>query len=108
MEEKLFFSNKIKNAEKLIEYPKSGIISKSLGHTPQYDLTLFCMAKGAKLSEHTSTKEGFIFVIEGDGVFNLEGRPIAMSAGVFINMRKNAIHSLLAKRNTSFTLLLIK
>jgi nitric oxide dioxygenase len=108
MEDKLFFSKKIKNAEKLIEYPKSGIISKGLGRTPKYDLTLFCMARGEKISEHTSTNEGFVFIIEGDGVFNLEGRPIRMSPGIFINMRKNAVHSLLAKKNTSFILLLIK
>ncbi len=108
MEEKLFFSKKIKNAGKPIEYPKSGIISKSLGRTSKYDLTLFCMARGEKLSEHTSTSEGFVFVIEGDGVFNLEGMPIRMLPGVFINMRQNAVHSLLARRNTSFLLLLLK
>ena len=46
--------------KELIEYPKSGILSKELAKTAKNNITLFCMAKGTELSEHTSTKEGFI------------------------------------------------
>ena len=46
--------------KELIEYPKSGILSKELSKTAKSNITLFCMAKGTELSEHTSTKEGFI------------------------------------------------
>ncbi|MFC2143690.1 cupin domain-containing protein [Candidatus Aenigmatarchaeota archaeon] len=66
------------------------------------------MAKGTEISEHTSTKQGFIYVIEGDGIFNLEGKDIQMSSGVFIHMKENAVHSLQANENTSFILVLTK
>jgi nitric oxide dioxygenase len=64
------------------------------------------MAKGTEISEHTSTKQGFVYIIEGDGLFNLEGKDITMSSGVFIYMKDNATHSLKADENTSFILVL--
>lgn len=98
--------NNWKNLSKLIHYSEDGILSKVLFKTDKSEATLFCMAKGTELSEHTSTREGFIFVLDGKGVFNLEGEEIAMLQGVIIHMRKNAVHSLRAEENTSFILLL--
>ncbi|MDO8622940.1 MAG: cupin domain-containing protein [archaeon] len=96
------------NLKKQIEYPKKGIISKEILQNGKIDITLFCMAKGTEMSEHTSTKEGIVHVLEGNGIFNLEKKDIAMKEGVFIHMEKNAAHSLKAKENTSFLLSLIK
>ncbi len=90
----------------LIEYSKKGILSKSIAGNDKLDVTLFCMAKGTEMSEHTSTKQGFVYVIEGNGVFNLEGKEIKMLPGVFIYMNENAVHSLKADENTSFILTL--
>ena len=96
--------NKWQNINQLLEYPQAGILSKELVKTEKSNITLFCLAKGAEISEHTSTKEGFVYVIEGKGIFNLEGQDIAMSPGVFISMPRNAVHSLKAEENTSFIL----
>ena len=65
------------------------------------------MAKGTELSEHTSTKQGFIYVVEGKGVFNLAGENITMLSGVLINMQDNVVHSLKVEENTSFLLSLV-
>ncbi len=97
-------NQKWKSIDKLIEYSKDGILSKVLVNTDKSNITLFCMAKGTEISEHTSTKEGFIFVVEGKGTFNLEGEDIVMSSGVFIFMQKNAVHSVKAKENMAFIL----
>jgi quercetin dioxygenase-like cupin family protein len=64
------------------------------------------MAKGTEISEHTSTKQGFVYVVEGKGIFNLGGENIIMSPGVFIYLKENAVHSLKAEENTSFILVL--
>jgi len=95
-----------KNIKELIEYPTEGILSKEVSKEKQ-NVTLFCMAKGTEIGTHTSTKQGFVYVIEGEGIFNLEGKDIKMSSGVFIFMKQNAKHSLKAKENTSFLLSLI-
>jgi|SRR3989344_638864 len=95
-----------KNIKQMIEYPKQGILSKEIAKTSKQDVTLFCMAKGTDMGEHTSTKQGFVYVLEGKGIFNLEGKEIEMKPGVFIFMNKNAKHSLSAQENTSFLLAL--
>ena len=97
-----------KKINKLIEYPKKGILSKDIVKNDKLNITLFCMAKGTEMSEHTSTKQGFVYIIEGNGLFNLEGKNITMSSGVFIYMKKNAIHSLKTNENTSFILVLTR
>ena len=93
-----------KNIKQMIEYPKEGILSKDIIKTNKADIGLFCMAKGTEMSEHTSKKQGFIQVIEGKGIFNLEGKEIEMKPEVFIFMKENAVHSLKAEENTSFIL----
>ena len=95
-----------KNIKNLIEYPKEGILSKDLIRTNKINVSLFCMAKRTKISEHTTTKQGFVYVLEGNGVFNLEGKNIEMSPGIFIFLKENALHSLNSKENTSFILAL--
>lgn len=95
-----------KNLKEMIEYPKEGILSKTISEGEVMEATLFCMAKGTSLSEHTSTREAIIYVIEGNGTFTLRGKDIEMRPGVFITMEKNAPHSLKAEENTSFLLIL--
>lgn len=93
------------NIKELIRYSDGGILSFVLAKS-EINITLFCMAKGTELSEHTSSRDGFVFVLEGKGIFNLEGKEIQMVPGVAIFMKKNALHSLKAEENTSFLLLL--
>ncbi|MBU1202199.1 MAG: cupin domain-containing protein [Nanoarchaeota archaeon] len=100
--------NSSTDVKKLIDYSKGGILSKEIIRKENLDVTLFCMAKGTSISEHTSTKEGFVYVLEGKGVFRLEGKDIIMKEGVLINLEKNAKHSLKAENDTSFILSLWK
>jgi quercetin dioxygenase-like cupin family protein len=96
--------DKWKNIRGMIEYPKEGILSKEFIKEGNVDVTLFCMSANSEISEHTSTKPGFVQIIEGKGIFNLEGEEIEMKPGVFIFMEENAKHSLKAEEDTSFLL----
>ena len=96
------------NVNKLIEYPKEGIASKVVKGTKKFDITLFCMTGRTEIGEHTSTRQGIVYVLEGKGIFNLEGKNIKMEQGKLIFMNKNARHSLKAKKNTAFLLMLFK
>lgn len=99
-------NNSHKEILKMIEYPKEGVLSKEIFKKNELNCSLFCMSSGTEISEHTSTKRGIIYVLEGKGNFNLEGKDIKMERGVIINMERDAIHSLNAKENTSFVLML--
>ena len=92
------------NIKDKIEYPKEGILSKDILNKDGLNVSLFIMAKGSEISDHTSTKKGTVYVLEGNGIFNLEGQEIKMLPGVLIYMQKNAVHSLKAEENTSFIL----
>lgn len=92
--------------KKQIEYSKGGILSKVIYKKEKADITLFCMAERTEISEHTSSKEAFVYVLEGEGIFFLGKEEIKMTPGVFISIEKNAKHSLKAEKNTSFMLFL--
>jgi quercetin dioxygenase-like cupin family protein len=95
-----------KNLKDLIQYPEGGIISKKVFDREGMDVTLFSMSAGTDISDHTSTKEGIVYVIDGRGTFVLEGKSIDMSPGVIIYLDKDAVHSLKADDDFSFILAL--
>ena len=97
-----------KNIKELIEYPREGVLSKDIFKNNKLNCTLFCMTAKTEISEHTSTKQGIIYVLEGKGIFNLQGKDISMKKGVFIYMKENAVHSLKAEKNTAFLLILMQ
>ncbi len=90
----------------LIEYPNSGILSKVLLKDNNSQYSLFCLAAGTEIDEHTSTRNAVISVVEGKGNLNLEGKDIALAPGVFVFMPANAPHALQAKENLAFVLIL--
>jgi quercetin dioxygenase-like cupin family protein len=94
------------DARKLIAYSEGGILSKIIPTGTKMNLTLFCMAAGTDISEHTTTKEGFAYIIEGKGVFRINGEDVRMLPGVIILIPRDARHSLRAEENTSFLLAL--
>lgn len=91
------------NIKEKIIYSDQSILSKKITE----EVTLFSMGAGTEISEHTSTKRGFVYVIEGKGIFKLEKENIEMKEGIFIPLKENQVHSLKAIENTSFLLLLI-
>ena len=52
-----------KNIKEMIEYPKEGILSKEILKNENQDVSLFCIAKRSEIGEHTSAKQGFVYVI---------------------------------------------
>jgi nitric oxide dioxygenase len=94
------------NFNDMIEYPKEGILSKEILKNSSADVTLFCMAAGEEMSEHTSTRSGVVHVLEGEGIFYLDGKEIVMRKGEFIFLKKDVVHSLSSKEATSFVLIL--
>jgi quercetin dioxygenase-like cupin family protein len=89
-----------------IEYPADGVLSKVLLKDNNCQHTLFCLAAGTNISQHTSTRNAVINVIEGRGVLTLEGENIQLEPGIFVFMRANAPHALQAEENLAFLLTL--
>jgi nitric oxide dioxygenase len=93
------------NIRKIIEYSKIGVISKQL-EKENFNVTLFCMSKETEISNHTSTKKAFIYVIEGKGIFNKSDKKIIMGKDTIITLKENEVHSINAEEEMSFLLVL--
>jgi hypothetical protein len=65
-----------------IEYPSAGILSKIILQLPKCQYTLFCLAEGTELSEHTSTKNATVNVLDGKGILTLEGKDIPLETSL--------------------------
>ena len=89
-----------------IEYAETGVLSKVLLKVPCCQYTLFCLAAGTDIAEHTSTRNAVVQVIEGQGTLTLEGQDINLEPGVFVFMPANAPHALKAEANLAFLLTL--
>lgn len=89
-----------------IEYPEVGVLSKVLIKDASCQYTLFCLAKGTEISEHTSTRNATVHVIEGQGILTLDKQEISLQPNVFVFMSANAPHALKAKENLTFLLIL--
>lgn len=89
-----------------IEYPQSGVFSKVIlkDHACQY--TLFCLAANTEISEHTSTRNATVNVIEGRGLLTLSGQDIALEPGILVFIPANAPHALKAEDKLAFLLTL--
>ncbi|BAY12495.1 cupin domain-containing protein [Calothrix sp. NIES-2098] len=89
-----------------IEYPHSGVLSKVLLKDKVCQYTLFCLAANTEISEHTSTRNATIHVIEGRGLLTLSGKNIVLEPGTLVFMPANAPHALQAEDNLAFLLIL--
>lgn len=89
-----------------IQYSEGGIVSKVLLKDANCQHTLFCLATGTEISEHTAARNATITVLEGEGILVLEGEEIVLEPGKFIFMKANSPHSLKTKENLSFLLTL--
>lgn len=94
------------NLRDLIEYPSSGILSKVLLKDSNCQYSLFSLAAGTEIGEHTSSRNAVVTVVEGTGNLNLSGSDIALTPGVFIFMPAHAPHAVQAQENLTFTLTL--
>ena len=90
----------------LIEYPTSGILSQVLLKDNNSQYSLFCLAAGKEIKEHTSTRNAFITIVEGTGNLNLAGKDIALAPGVFVFMPANTPHAVQAQENMAFVVAL--
>lgn len=88
----------------VMAFSSGGIFTKEIVEGEKGDATLFCMAAGAKLSEHTSTREAFITVFKGKGKFDLAGKEVDLAPGTFIYMPANTKHGLSASEDLAFVL----
>lgn len=77
--------------------PADSIVSRTLYTSESVRIVLFAFAPGQELTEHTSTREALIHVLDGEATITLGDKSIQASAGLLIRMAPNLPHSVKAQ-----------
>ncbi len=91
-----------------IQYSPRSIVSKTLKENPAGTITLFAFDSGQGLSEHSAPFDAVVQVIEGEGIFIVEGKEHNLKAGELIIMPANVPHAVKAGRKFKMLLTMLK
>ena len=94
--------------EGMIEFPRDGIVSKTVLKTTGKDITLFCMSTGQLMSSHTSSYPAIIHVLQGKGEVTLAKKKYEAKPNVWFYMPSDLPHAIRATENLVFLLTLFK
>ena len=88
----------------MAEFASKGIVSKTLVEKDGFDVTLFCMAAGQALSEHTTVFHAMVHVLRGRGVFRLDAQDHPAVPGAWFYMPPHQVHAVRADEDLVFLL----
>jgi len=96
------------NLNGLIEYSPSSIVSRTLFKSENNNLTLFAFDQGQDLTEHISTFNAFVYLVEGAMELKIGGNPVSLTAGEIALMPANVPHALKAVEKCKMLLIMMK
>lgn len=88
----------------LVSVQPGQIVSRTLAQNPAVSLTLFAFDEGEEISTHSSEGDAMVQVLEGEGLFTVDGTEHTVSAGQVLVMPAGKPHAVYAPR--SFKMLL--
>ena len=94
--------------EALVTPTSHGIASRVLAKTAAGNLTMFAFDAGQGLTEHTSSFEAFVLVVEGTLTLTVGGVPVAAAAGTMVRMPANIPHAVDAVEPARMLLIMLR
>jgi quercetin dioxygenase-like cupin family protein len=76
-----------------LEAPAESIVSRAVYTSDTVRIVLFAFAPGQELTEHTSTREALIHVLDGRAAITLGSETVDAGAGALIRMAPKLPHS---------------
>jgi quercetin dioxygenase-like cupin family protein len=86
--------------------PENGMTSRVLHKDEQFIITVFGFAAGHELKTHSVPIPALVYVLDGEGEFDLGDQTVRIKSGSLIRMERLLPHALRAK--TPFRMLLIQ
>lgn len=86
--------------------PETAMTSRVLHKDDRFNITLFCFAAGHELKTHSVPIPALIYMVEGEGEFDLGSETFQVKSGSFIRMEALLPHAVRAK--TPFRMLLVQ
>ena len=94
--------------EEAIEYTDGGVISKRVTKSKAGNLTLFSFDKEQGLSEHKTSYDAIVQILDGEAEITINGKSFYLSKGQSIIMPANIPHSLKAIERFKMLLTMIR
>jgi quercetin dioxygenase-like cupin family protein len=98
----------IANLLKEVELPASGINSRPIFHNDRLRVTLFGLSPDDAMTEHSTTMEAIVQVLQGEGTMTLGGESKPLQVGTWVHMPPGLPHSILPSTPMVFLLTLLK
>ncbi len=95
-------------SEPLPEVPSRSIVSRTVHGDQLVKVTRFDFAAGEELTEHTATRPAILHFLRGSAELRLGEDRLAVEEGAWVYMPANLPHSLQARTQLTFLLLLLK
>lgn len=83
------------------------IVSKTLAQNKAVSLTLFAFSKGEEISTHDSIGDAMVHVIDGVGLFTVDGAEHICKAGDVLVMPAKKPHAVFAKEDFKMLLTVV-
>jgi len=99
---------KTQDLNALVDYAPDAIVSKTILDKSVGTITLFAFDKYQRLSEHTAPYHAVVQIVDGKGVFTIDGKDIEASAGQLLIMPANVPHAVYAAGKFKMLLTMIR
>lgn len=99
---------KAADLNQLIDYAADSVVSKTIVDKSVGTITLFAFDKGQCLSEHTAPYHATVQVIDGVGIFTIDGKDIEVPAGSILIMPASIRHAVTAGQRFKMLLTMIR
>jgi len=96
-----------RNLRQFIEYQKDSIVSKTLVKGEKGSITLFSFDEDQGLSKHSVPSDAFVYLIEGEGEFNIGDKVFLLTEGESIIMPAGVSHSVKARKRFKMLLVIV-
>lgn len=106
--EKMDIKGKIFNYQNLVDFQEGTIVSSQILDQKKGSVTVFAFDAGQRLSEHTTPFDAMVQVVEGKGIFFIQGVEYTVSAGQVLIMPAGKPHAVQAKERFKMVLVMIR
>lgn len=98
--------DRVKHLSDLVEFPKQGVLSKTVFEGSSVEVDLFMLPAGEKISAHTSSRDATVLIMQGEAEFTLGEQVHRVKAGDWFFMEAGLVHALSSIEDLVFLLTL--
>ena len=99
---------KVEALKKMVEYQEGAIVSRTIIEKPKGTVTLFAFAEGEGLSEHTTSYDALVQVLDGEVEITIGSESFRLGEGEMIIMPAEVPHALRALSRFKMLLVMVK